>query len=461
MASIFKRSRKKNQPYTIQYVAANGNRKTVKAFTDKGESEAYASQLEQEARRIKAGLVDPVQTKLATSRHSPLEEHLVEFRASLEGRTAKHVTLTMGRVRKIVNGCNFQKLADIESELVRTWVRTFCTKKKLGNRTFNHYVQAIDSFCYWCVQSKRLIQNPLLGLKRENAEVDIKHPRRALTPEEFALLVESARSSRKSIQCFSGEQRARIYLLSYMTGLRRLELASLTRRSFTLDAAPPTVTVQAACSKHRKTDVLPLHPDLVTELRGWVAKLKPSDHLFPKLAKRRTWLMVKKDLGRVGIPYETPEGIADFHAAGRHTYITELLRNGASLPEARELARHSDIKMTMKYTHIGMDDRAKALLGLPSSALHRRCNPSVFDRQKMAGDGTTREPRNDKTPGGDRGSGMECHSLAEDDTVEAAGIEPASRDIFTKASTCVAEGLIVDQRSVTQQDFPSAYSGTC
>jgi hypothetical protein len=44
--------------------------------------------------------------------------------------------------------------------------------------------------------------------------------------------------------------------------------------------------------------------------------------------------MVKKDLKRVGIPYETPEGIADFHAAGRHTHVTELLRNGATVPQA-------------------------------------------------------------------------------------------------------------------------------
>jgi hypothetical protein len=63
--------------------------------------------------------------------------------------------------------------------------------------------------------------------------------------------------------------------------------------------------------------------------------------------------MVKKDLERVGIPYETEEGIADFHAAGRHTHIPELLRNGATLPEAKELARHSDVNMTMRYTHIG------------------------------------------------------------------------------------------------------------
>ena len=75
--------------------------------------------------------------------------------------------------------------------------------------------------------------------------------------------------------------------------------------------------------------------------------------------------MVKKDLERVGIAYETPDGIADFHAAGRHTYITALLKSGASLPETKELARHSDVNMTMRYAHIGIQDQAHAVAGLP------------------------------------------------------------------------------------------------
>jgi hypothetical protein len=75
--------------------------------------------------------------------------------------------------------------------------------------------------------------------------------------------------------------------------------------------------------------------------------------------------MVKKDLEAVGIPYETEAGVADFHAAGRHTHITELLRNEATLAEARELARHTDVRQTMKYTHIGIHDQGKALSGLP------------------------------------------------------------------------------------------------
>jgi len=89
-------------------------------------------------------------------------------------------------------------------------------------------------------------------------------------------------------------------------------------------------------------------------LKEWLADLAPNEPLFPKLANRRTWLMVKLDLKAAGIPYRTKDDVADFHAAGRHTYITELLRNGTSLVEARELARHADVKMTMNYTHIGL-----------------------------------------------------------------------------------------------------------
>lgn len=150
-----------------------------------------------------------------------------------------------------------------------------------------------------------------------------------------------------------------------MTGLRRNEIASLTPLSFSLDSEMPTVTVEAAFSKHRRKDVLPLHPEFVLMLGEWLKGVPPDVPLFPGLAKRRTWYMVKTDLEAAGIEYETAEGIADFHAAGRHTHITELLRNGATLPQAKELARHSDVKMTMRYTHIGIEDQAKALKQLP------------------------------------------------------------------------------------------------
>ena len=85
--------------------------------------------------------------------------------------------------------------------------------------------------------------------------------------------------------------------------------------------------------------------------------------------------MIRKDLEMAGIPFTTQDGDADFHAAGRHTYITGLLRNGTSLVVARQLARHSDVKMTMRYTHIGLEDQAKGIRNLPTdpSWLKTRC----------------------------------------------------------------------------------------
>lgn len=127
-----------------------------------------------------------------------------------------------------------------------------------------------------------------------------------------------ARASGYRIQGFTGEQRARIYEISYVTGLRRREVESLTPRSFRLDDDPPTVTVDAAGSKHRREVALPHHPDLVAIFRQWLPGTAPDAKLFPKLDLRKTWFMVKKDLERIGIAYENSDGIADFHAC-RHS----------------------------------------------------------------------------------------------------------------------------------------------
>ncbi len=140
----------------------------------------------------------------------------------------------------------------------------------------------------------------------------------------------------------------------------------VTPESFRLDDQTPTLTLEARHSKHRKQDVLPLHPQLVDLLQQWLPEYPPGEPLFPKLGKRKAYLMIRKDLEAAGIPYTTQDGDADFHAAGRHTYITELLRNGTSLVVARELARHSDVKMTMRYTHIGLQDQAKGIQNLPT-----------------------------------------------------------------------------------------------
>ncbi len=99
-----------------------------------------------------------------------------------------------------------------------------------------------------------------------------------------------------------GVTRARIYLLSYMTGLRKGEIASLTRANFQLDGEHPMLIVEVKHSKHRKKDTLPLHIDLVAEVRNWLSGLEVDQPLFPLLGKRKAYKMIQRDLEEAEIP---------------------------------------------------------------------------------------------------------------------------------------------------------------
>ena len=158
----------------------------------------------------------------------------------------------------------------------------------MSPRTIDHYLSALGSFCNWAVNTNRLPSNPLASLALRNTEVDIRKKRRTLSPDEFSRLLESARTNEVEIQCYDGETRSRIYLLSYLTGLRRTEIASLTPVSFDLEGDPAKLTVEAQNSKHRKKDVLLLYPDLVRVLPWWLESIPADQPLFPRLAKRRT-----------------------------------------------------------------------------------------------------------------------------------------------------------------------------
>jgi integrase/recombinase XerC len=469
MASINKLSRdrgKKGAPYYIQFFDHQGKRRTTRGCPDKGVTEAKAAKIETAVARLMLGLATAgeLDALLGHQQSDAWRPQATKYEEGLrrKGNTAKYIKLVMARIHFVLEGAKFTTLAELDGDKAEEFLAERAVTDNLGNRTYNHYLQAIDAFGNWLAHPKRRLieRNPFAGLARRNIATDVRHPRRALKTEEAARLIQTARQSRYTWQGYDGPTRARIYLLSYMTGLRKGEIASLTPQSFRLDDAQPTIIVEAQYSKHRRKDVLPLHADLVTEVRGWIEGMTPDAVLFPKLDKRKGYTMVQRDLEEAGIPYETEEGLADFHAAGRHTHITELLRSGVSLVEAKELARHSDVRMTMKYTHIGLDDQAKAIAKLPAipaaiapapekdpreKGLHIVCDKSGAARQAgtpavshRLGKGRPQKRQNPRRSKGLDAVGQPMSEVNPNyQEVEAAGIEPASRDRSTGASTCV------------------------
>jgi hypothetical protein len=125
------------------------------------------------------------------------------------------------------------------------------------------------------------------------------------------------------------------------------------------------------------------------------------------------------------------------------TCITQLLRSGATLPEAKELARHTDVRITMRYTHIGIGNQALAVgnLPMPSSnpkaparaeshqdpELQMRCISGGAEGHSVAPFGI--EFPNDErlNPRDTMSLGVKCHRLSSGVTVDCTGEMPLVR----------------------------------
>ena len=144
-------------------------------------------------------------------------------------------------------------------------------------------------------------------------------------------------------------------------GLRLSELRSLERRSFDFKGNPPTITVEAAHSKHRRKDVLPLRRSTATVFKAHCRNMLPTARVFSVIPWKPSE-MIKADLETAGIPYKNVSGhYADFHSL-RHTFITNMAMSGVHPKIAQSLARHSTIQLTMdRYTHVGLPSQVEAL----------------------------------------------------------------------------------------------------
>ncbi len=386
-----KRATRKSRKWYIEYRDAQGIRRRVPGYADKQATQQLASELERRAAREQSGLVD----RFADHRKRPLPEHVDDWRKALldKGGTRAHANLVTGRVRRVLRGCRFTFWPDLSASHVQSYIAELHadTEKKRGIsvQTCNFYLQAARQFCRFMVRDGRAPENPLEHLQGGNVRTDRRHDRRAFTDDELRSLLKTLRNGSTRFG-MTGPDRAYLYELTAETGLRASELRSLTWASFNLDGTPPTVTVQAAYSKRRREDTLPLRASTVRTLRSWhktLGSASTKHPVFPgmplKTAKmlradledaRAAWIeqarcdvSERKRREESGfLVYRDDSGrVLDFHSL-RHTFATNLARGGVHPKQAQDLVRHSDINLTLsRYTHTVVADQAAALSVLP------------------------------------------------------------------------------------------------
>jgi integrase len=304
--------------------------------------------------RLGAELLSGKSRRKAKQRDKTLPDHVEDFHQDLiASASPKQADQTRKRIEVTVAEAGIKEITDITVAKVRTAInRLRCAvrnpKKKpedypfLSERSRHHYARAMKQFTRWLDHEGR-IEDPLRKWKLKKV-VEERCPRDRLQPEELTLLVRTAYASTRVIEGYGGQERAWLYLLASMTGLRRGELAVLNPSSF--DLATRTVTVAAAYTKAKVMAVLPLNRSMIPDLQKWIAGIRGP--LFPGLREKRTRKMIQLDLAEAGLPYRTELGSRCFHSL-RNTYVSQLFDAGLTIDQVQRFARHSDVRLTMKY----------------------------------------------------------------------------------------------------------------
>ena len=328
--------------------------------TDKQVAEQKLRQIVLEKQREAAGLIQPSNTRSAGK--IEIKKHVDHYLKKLEllGRDSEYTKIIDWRISKLCVDCKWVFVADITPKSFEAWQAANASK---AAKTLNEYFDTLRGFLNWMVETEQISVFPLKPVKRIDGRGKERRLRRAFTFEESQRLLGVA-----------GPRKA-AYLVAIFAGLRRAELAALQWGDVHLGVPSPYLIVRAATAKNRKEELLPLHADVIAELRPLSAGRDNGETVFPQVPSMEIF---RSDLKKAGIDFLDGQGRrADFHAL-RKTLATNMGIAGVPSRVAQAMMRHSDPMLTNKiYTDVSQLPLTAAMKMLPSFE-----NTPVIDHTK-------------------------------------------------------------------------------
>jgi len=336
--------------------------------------------------KIKAGIMSQEELDVGLKQKGMIADCFPDFLQHLKSKstTQKHIQQTTNRFNKICSECGFVKLTDFKAEVFLRW-RQIQTEGGMGPSTNNLYRKTIMAFCLWAERKNYLRSNPFKNVPKLREDLDIRRERRALTGEEIGKLLQVAqqrpllsrmqRTKQKPSECAKqkairqGLEHKLIYATLLYTGLRKGELKSITLGQVFLDDKIPHIYLKAPSAKSRKAAKLPLHPELLVQLRDWIAlreqegTASPHEKLFD--VPKRLCQILALDLACAGIEKrDAMDRVIDVHSL-RHTHATILVEQGVPITVVQKAMRHADLRQTMRYTHTELENVSDGIGKLP------------------------------------------------------------------------------------------------
>ncbi len=246
-----------------------------------------------------------------------------------------------------------KKAGDISDENIREF-RLYLNRQK-GNKvrgqteatmkknTQNYYLIALRVFLKYLMKRDTPALSPdrieLAKIKERGLDL--------ISPEELSRLLDSPEGKEL------GDMRDKAILeLFFSTGLRVSELASLNRD---LDLSKDEFSVRG---KGEKVRVVFLSDSAKRAIKEYLAKRKDMEEAMfvnlPKQEKAPVSRLTTRSIQRIVKHYATKAGISKKVTPHilRHSFATDLLRNGADIRSVQMMLGHANISTTQIYTHV-------------------------------------------------------------------------------------------------------------
>ncbi|MDB4979172.1 MAG: putative Tyrosine recombinase xerD [Candidatus Peribacteria bacterium] len=299
-----------------------------------------------------------VSVQTSAGDNSPLSQAMNRYLGYLQSEENKS-TLTVKNYRESLN--LFLKLTYIRSveevgkESVRAYKQALHDFRardngELGIRTKNHHLTVLRAFLRYLTAEEELDTYPpdrVTRFKEEERKVKV------LYNDEMQRLLQAPDRDTKD-----GKRDAAILELFFSTGLRLTELRMLNRKDLNFETREMSVRGKRnklrvvflsdaavdALQQYLESRLDHISPLFIRHTQNVVNALPPGEEF--RLSRISIYKIVKKYALKAGIVTDpSPHTL-------RHSFATDLLRNGADLRSVQELLGHKDLSTTQIYTHV-------------------------------------------------------------------------------------------------------------
>jgi len=323
---------------------------------------------------IKFGAVDAQQAEIG----KPLTQHVADYIDFLtkRERSRHYIKEVEGTLTRLFKECKFTVWKDISAVRLKEFLdEQRDGGKGISKRRYNGLLGITKSFCRWMVRQQRASSSPIEFLEgMDDPQTDLRHPRRALSINEFRRFLEAALNSSETIYGLKGYERNLLYRFAAETGLRSADIRRLRVKDF--DFAEKKFIVRACNTKNKTDATVYLKPATAAELKQYCKNKLPNAPVF--YVTDKTAKMLRHDLANTAvrdatgkeiepaIPYINKRGeVFDFHSL-RHQTASMLAMNPET-PEAvrQQVMRHKTPEMTRHYSHSFEEQQRQAIESMP------------------------------------------------------------------------------------------------